>query len=139
VDKVGDCFLYTKVWIQSNPFAGYRIAQVRVVFELPNRVIPEVFSTLDTPPKHLAYVEWFTSLLARPDPKHGMYRVSRLTENSRRSASVITIESIIRSVHLIPQFGPVMPQEWNSFTVLERCNSFYVNPFADVHSYLTFV
>jgi len=28
-----------------------------VVFELPTRVIPEVFSTLDSPPKHLAYVE----------------------------------------------------------------------------------
>ena len=110
-----------------------------MVFELPNRVIPEVFSTLDTPPGHLAYVEWFTPLPRRPDPKHGMYRVSRVMENGRRSASVIPVESIIQSVHLIPQFGPVVPREWHSFTVLELCNSFYVNPFADVHSYLTFV
>jgi len=109
-----------------------------VVFELPNRVIPEMFGSLNTPPKHLAYVEWFTPLPATPDPKHGMYRVSRLTENGRRSASVITIGSIVRSIHLIPQFGPVVPREWNSFTVLELCNSFYINPFADVHSYLTF-
>ena len=139
MDKVSDCFGYAEAWTQSNPISGYRIAQVHVVFELPNRVIPEVFSTLDTPPKHLVYVEWFTSLPARPDPKHGMYRVSRLTENGQQSASVISIESIICSVHLIPQFGPVMPQGWNSFTVLERCNTFYVNPFANVHSYLTFV
>jgi len=67
-----------------------------------------------------------------------MYRVSRLAVNGHRSASIIRVETIIRSVHLIPQFGPVMPQEWNSFTVLELCNSFYINPFADVHSYLTF-
>ncbi len=138
MDKVSARFSYTEIWIQSNPFSGYQIAQVRVVFELPNRVIPEVFSLLDTPPKYLAYVEWFTPLPAIPDPKHGMYRVSRLTENGHRSASIITVESIVRSIHLIPHFGPVMPREWNSFTVLELCNTFYVNPFADVHSYLTF-
>ena len=131
--KVSDCFGYAEAWIQSNPISGYQIAQVHVVFELPNRVIPEVFSSPDTPPKHLAYIEWFTPLLATPDPKHGMYRVSRLTENGRRSASIIRVESIVHSVHLIPHFGPVMPQEWNSFTVLELCNTF-----ADVHSYLTF-
>lgn len=139
MDKVRDSFVSTEGWIWSNPFSGYRIAQVRIVFELPNRVIPEVFNTLNTPPKHLAYVEWFSPLPARPDPKHGMYRVSRPAEKSRRSASVIAVESIVRSVHLIPQFGPVMPRGCNSFTALELCNSFYVNPFADVHSYLTFV
>ena len=138
MDKVSDCFSSTEVWIQSNPFSGYRIAQVHVVFELPNRVIPEVFSTLDTPPRHLAYVEWFTPLPAMPDPKHGLYKVSKLTENGRRSASIITVESIVRSVHLIPRFGPVVPREWNSFTVLDLCNTFYVNTFANVPSYLTF-
>jgi len=122
----------------SNPFSGYRIGQVHVVFELPDKAIPKVFGSLDTPPKHLAYVEWFTPIPATPDPKHGMYRVSKLMENGCRSASVIRAETIIRSVHLVPQFGPVMPQGWNSFTVLKLCNTFYINPFADVHSYLTF-
>jgi hypothetical protein len=132
----GNCFTL-KLWIQIDPFSDYRIAQVRVVFQLPNRAVPEVFSSLvDTPPKHLAYVEWFTPLPATPDPKHGMYRVSRLTANGFRSASVITVDSIVCSIHLMPHFGPVVPQGWNSFTVLEHCNTFYVNPFADVHSYL---
>ena len=139
VDKVSFYFIRTEVWIWSNLFSGYHIAQVRVVFELPNRVIPEVFSLLDTPPKHLAYVEWFTPIPATPDPKHGMYRMSKLTENGHRSASVIQVDSIVCSVHLIPQFGPVIPWKWNSFTVLELCNTFYVNLFADVQSYLRFV
>jgi len=129
---------FTEVWVEHNPFSGYRIAQVRVVFELPDRVISEVFSNDITPPKHMAYVEWFGPLSARPDTKHGMYRVSRLIENGHRAASVIALKSIVRSVHLIPQFGPVKPQEWNSFTVLDVCNKFYVNPFADVDSFLTF-
>jgi len=109
-----------------------------VVFELPDSAISEVFGPHDTPPKHLAYVEWFTPIPATLDPKHGMYRVSRLMENGHRSASIIRAETIIHSIHLVPQFGPVMPQDWNSFTVLELCNTFYINPFADVHSYLTF-
>jgi hypothetical protein len=119
-----------------NTFSGYRIAQVRVVFQLPSQVIPDVLDT--TPPEHLAYVEWFTNIPATPDPKHGMYRVSRLMVDRQRSASVIPVNLIIRSIHLIPRFGTVIPQEWNSFTVLEECNTFYVNTFADVHSYLTF-
>ena len=62
-----------------------------MVFELPNSIIPEVFNlaTLGDPPKHLAYIEWFTPIPARPDPKYGMYKVSKLIENSHRSASVI--------------------------------------------------
>ena len=136
--EVSDRFLYTEVWVEDNPLSGYRIAQVRVVFELPDRVISEVFSEHITPPKYLAYVEWFSPLPPRPDPKHGMYRVSRLIENGHRAASVIDLKSIVRSVHLIPQFGPVKPREWNSFTVLDLCNKFYINPFADVDSYLTF-
>jgi hypothetical protein len=106
------------------------------VFQIPSRVIPEVLDT--TPPKHLAYVEWFTHIPATPDPKHGMYRVSRLMVDGQRSASIIPLDLIMCSIHLIPRFGPAIPQEWNCFTVLEECNTFYVNMFADVHSYLTF-
>jgi len=111
-----------------------------MVFELPNSIIPEVFNLdmLGHPPKHLAYVEWFTPIPATPDPKHGMYKVSRLIENGHRSASIIRAKTIICSIHLIPQFGPVMPREWNSFMVLDLCNTFYINAFPDVDSYLTF-
>jgi hypothetical protein len=133
-------FIDTEVWMRSNPFSGYRVAQVRVVFELPDRVISEVFTSCGTlaPPRYLAYVEWFTPIPATADHKHGMYRVSRLTENGCWSASIIRVESIVRSIHLVPHFGPVMPQGWNSFTVLELCNTFYINTFADVDSYLRF-
>jgi hypothetical protein len=67
-----------------------------------------------------------------------MYRVTRLTQNDRRRAAVIPVESIIGSVHLLPRFGPIIPPHWNSFSVLDQCNSFYVNPFSDRHNYLIF-
>jgi hypothetical protein len=89
-------------------------------------------------PGHLAYVEWFSSLPATPEAKHSMYKISRLLHNGQRVASIIPVESIIGSVHVIPRMGPVVPPGWSSFTVLDKCQTFYVNPFTDERSYLTF-
>jgi len=36
---------------------GYRVAQVCVVFEIPTKIISEVFRSVDPPPMHLAYIE----------------------------------------------------------------------------------
>jgi hypothetical protein len=118
-------------------YAGVRIAQVRVVFQIPRRAIHDVAPSFDTSP-HLAYVEWFSPLAAAPDPKHKMYKLTRATQNGRRSASIIQVDTILGSVHLFPRFGTTTPREWNNFTVLEQCTSFYVNPFAHVDSYLRF-
>ena len=102
----------TEVWIWSNPFSGYQVAQVCVVFGIPDQVISEVFtSSVDSPPKHLAYVEWFSPIPTTPDLKHGMYRVSRLMESGHRSASVIQVQSIVHSIYLILYFRPVKPHE----------------------------
>ena len=117
---------------------GLRIAQVRVVFQLPNKVIPQVFLSQDTiPPTHLAYVEWFSPIPSTPDSNSLLYKVSRLVQNGRRVASVITVDSIHSSVHLLPRFGED-PPVWNTFSVLELCHSFYINPFSDRDSFLLF-
>ena len=111
-----------------------------MVFQIPRGAVDEVFLSPDiTPPTHLAYVEWFSQLPATPDPIHGMYKVSRLIQNEERHASIIPVESILCSVHLFPRFSPNMPQAWNSSTVLEHCKTFYVNPFVNRQSYMTFV
>ena len=122
----------------TNHYTGLRIAQVRVIFQIPRKAIHEVAPSLETSP-YLAYVEWFSPLTAAPDPKHQMYKVTRTTRRGRRCASVIGVNTILSSVHLFPQFGATTPREWNSFTVLEQCTSFYVNPFGDIDSYLQFV
>ena len=67
-----------------------------------------------------------------------MYKVTRSTRNGGRSAAIIPVESIICSVHLIPQVGPTVPQSWCAFTVLERCQTFFINPFSDKYNYLIF-
>ncbi|KAN0131568.1 hypothetical protein V8E53_010676 [Lactarius tabidus] len=116
---------------------GHRIVQVRVVFEIPKRVVEEVFTAPNTPPPgYLAYVEWFSPIPITRGSNHHLRKVTRLTQNGRRRASIIPVTSIIRSVHLLPVFGPHVPQGWNAFTVLELCNSFYINPFSDRQNYL---
>jgi hypothetical protein len=57
----------------------------------------------------------------------------------RRRATVIPVETILGSIHLLPQFHPTIPPHWKSFTVLEQCNAFYVNPFSDRHNFLLFM
>ncbi|KAF8261591.1 hypothetical protein EI94DRAFT_1605749 [Lactarius quietus] len=117
---------------------GHRITQVRVVFELPNRVIQEVFTTPKTAPEHFAYVEWFSPIPITCGPNHRLYKVTRLAHNGHRRASIIPVSSIVRSVHLFPVFGPPTPKEWTAYKVLELCNSFYINPFSDQDNYLVF-
>jgi hypothetical protein len=73
-----------------------------VVFQIPNRVINQVSLLLDTtPPTYLAYVEWFSPLPSAPDPKHLMYRVTRSTQNGHWCASVVQVDQVLCSVHLI--------------------------------------
>ncbi|KZT19695.1 hypothetical protein NEOLEDRAFT_1077336 [Neolentinus lepideus HHB14362 ss-1] len=116
---------------------GYRVAQVRVVFSLPPRAISLLFPQ-KPPPKYLAYVEWFTPFASSPEPNSHLYRVSRSVNHSGdRLASVIPVLQIRRSVHLYPKWGPSVPREWMSSTVLDKATSFYVNPYLDRHTYMT--
>jgi hypothetical protein len=120
-------------------YSGLQVAQVHAVFHLPNRTVHEVCPSLDTSPAtFLAYVEWFSPLVTIPDPAHHMYRVSRLRKDGEPRGGIIPVDWVLRSIHLLPCFGPVVPQQWSSFTVLDQCQTFYVNPFTDVHSYMSF-
>ena len=110
-----------------------------MVFQIPSSVVNDVFPfPTNAPASHLAYIEWFSPIPATPDPVNHMYRISRLVEDGERRASIIPVELISGSVHLFPRFGPTTPQMWNTYTVLELCSSFYINPFSSKYSYMVF-
>ncbi|KAJ6471532.1 hypothetical protein C8R45DRAFT_1055045 [Mycena sanguinolenta] len=113
--------------------AGYRVGQVRVVFKLSRKITDTLFHGAH-PPRHLAYVEWFSPFPPRPEANHLMYKISRPAETI---ASIIPIENIWRSIHLFPQFGPVVPRAWTSQNVLDMATKFYVSPWSDRHAYIT--
>jgi hypothetical protein len=113
------------------------------VLELPKKWIPDLFPLErgGTVPQYLVYIQWFSPLSATQDGNHLMYKVSHLTEEGHPSASVIPADSILASVHLFPQvgFGQNDMLNMHSFTIMDNCWSFYVNPFSDRDSYLMFL
>ena len=73
---------------------------VNVVFPSPNV----------TRPGHLAYIEWFSPIQATRDPTHQMYRVSRLTENGQRLASVCLLSGFCVAYTYFLDLGKLYPQ-----------------------------
>ena len=53
---------------------GHQIAQIRVIFSLPERLIRKHFTGTGTIPRFFAYIEWFTAFEKRL-PNHGLYRI----------------------------------------------------------------
>ncbi|KAI0833510.1 hypothetical protein BC628DRAFT_1308548 [Trametes gibbosa] len=128
----------TRTWTQSRSLNDVRVAQVRLVFSLPDAALDYLFPTttgLQRPPRHLAYVEWFSKFAATPDRSSQMYKVTRTIEAGERIASILPVGLIERSVHLIPKWTRTVPRHWTSENVLEECNTFYVNRFKDGHTY----
>ena len=119
-----------------NLHQGYRVVQVRVIFRLPNTAM-HLFLAHRKPPRHLAYVEWFSPFPAAPEPGYLMYKVTRTIRDGQRIASILPVQSFRRSVHLFPKCGPSIPQDWTSSTVLDESPGFLVSPFSDRNAYAT--
>ncbi|KAF7377425.1 hypothetical protein MSAN_00164100 [Mycena sanguinolenta] len=118
---------------------GYRVAQVRVVFSIPAASLHNLFPPTISPPKHLAYVEWFSPFSSEPEPHHLLYKLKPSYKNGERLCSIIPVANIRRSIQLLPKFGPVAPKEWTSSNVLEQCPVFFANSLGDRHLYATII
>ncbi|THU98466.1 hypothetical protein K435DRAFT_818868 [Dendrothele bispora CBS 962.96] len=113
-----------------------RVGRIRAIFSLPAGKLETLFASNSMPPKHLAYVEWFTKFNQRPDSYSGLHTVKRQRVSGRGVASaIVPLETLQRSVHLIPKWEGMVPSEWTSESVLDECNVFFLNVFKDDHSY----
>jgi len=118
-------------------FLGFCIGQIRCVFVLPAVALKSWFPGPESP-SHLVYVDWFTPFASiRPGRDHGLYKVSRRVINMKQRSSIIPINLIYQSAHLVPSFGPAAPIEWTSSNVLETASDFYFNSFSDRFTYST--
>ena len=105
------------------------VGQVRIIFQLP----PE-YGQFDIP---LAFVEWYTPL-RHLHPSLGMYQVTRSFQSRYRRASIIPVNQIVRSCHLIPKFGTKVGRTWNAENVLDSADTYYVNPYLRMHDFVLF-
>jgi hypothetical protein len=68
-----------------------------------------------------------------------MYRVQKALRNGEPLASIVPVELIGRSVHLLPKWGRTVPIEWTSDNILDLCPSFFLNSFKDMSTYVNVV
>ncbi|KAJ7155095.1 hypothetical protein C8R46DRAFT_1296282 [Mycena filopes] len=83
------------VWTANTAVAGFRVAQIKAIFQLPNH-----YPVQSSVP--LAYLEWFTPLRT-PDALDGYYHLTRSTRQHRPYAEIITVDRIVRNAMLIPR------------------------------------
>ncbi|KAJ3797272.1 hypothetical protein GGU11DRAFT_816582 [Lentinula aff. detonsa] len=113
-----------------------RIGRVRVVFSLPSDKLDTLLPPNIPPPTHLAYVEWYTRFSRNPEAFSGLYRLKRdVLADGTVAASIVPLDSILRSVHLFPKWGGAVPAGWTSESVLDNAPSFSLSVFKDNHSY----
>ncbi|KAF8337856.1 hypothetical protein F5887DRAFT_1077979 [Amanita rubescens] len=122
---------------EGNTVHTHRVAQVRVVFTIPEAASKLLFGPT-VAPSYLAYVEWFTEFRTHPEPNHGMYKVSHARRGPSRVASIICVTKISQSIHLFPLVGHTISRDLSSDTVLEEVDYFLVNPFNVSDTYVLF-
>ncbi|OBZ69148.1 hypothetical protein A0H81_10933 [Grifola frondosa] len=85
-----------------------------------------------------AVVRWFQRIADEPDEDTGMYIVHPEWRGRSPVTSVIHLDTIVRAAHLIGVYGdkPV-PADLTSHEALDAFRYFYVNKFADHHTFET--
>jgi hypothetical protein len=85
-------------------------------------------------------VEWFKKNPSSPDPLTGMWRVIPEKEyegSTQRKLGVIALDTVIRNVHLEPDFKDAgnteFPLDFDYTTALDAFRAYFVNKYADGH------
>ncbi|KAI5115526.1 hypothetical protein M0805_009629 [Coniferiporia weirii] len=108
---------------------GLQLTRVKVIFTLPFR-----FSAV---PERLAYIEWFRPFRGK-DADSGLHVLSWTRQGGTHQAKVIPLDDIEQSVHLVPKFGREIDPSWNQWTVFNECQSFFMNSYINMHTFLLF-
>jgi len=84
-----------------------------------------------------AMVNWFDRVGDHPDEDTGMWLVrSQINQRHQRTYSIIHVDTIYRAAHLIPVYGKnFVPTELHPNQSYDSFQLFYVNKFADLHSF----
>ncbi|KAF8997257.1 hypothetical protein BDQ17DRAFT_1391906 [Cyathus striatus] len=121
-----DC-IFVANGTNNDGFRGLNAAQVHLFFSF----------TYDDVCYPCAFVHWFDTYGDSPCENTGLWMVEpHFDAFQRRLTSVIHIDTILRSAHLIPVYGPrFIPSHLNFSHSLHAFALYYVNKYADHHSH----
>lgn len=121
---------YDCVYVATGPECGMRgmhVARIRLLFSF----------VYQQKTYRCAFVEWFILSDDEKDPETGMWIVEPEVDNLGHSIrSVIHIDTIICSAHLIPVYGNItLPSIFHFSDSLDAFPAYYVNKYADHHAF----
>lgn len=123
-----DC-VYVEKDANAAGFLGLLVARVNLFFYFQFQEAASEYSC--------ALVQWFSTYGDAPCEDTGMWRVTPdYDERGQRMSSVIHIDSILRSAHLIGVAGTDrLPEAFTYHDSLNAFRLFYVNKYADHHAH----
>jgi hypothetical protein len=106
---------------------GLEVARLRVLFSF----------VIGSARHEVALVEWFSYIGNSPDEDTGMWVVKRKKRpDGSPFMDFICIDKILRSCHLLPIYGSEMiSSDITHVTSLDMFQAYYVNKYADHHSF----
>lgn len=84
-----------------------------------------------------AVVEWFKTVGRSPDPETGMWIVKPDRSSGVRDTTIVHLDAVLRSAHLLPVYGaqyPLIPPNFDHNDSLDAFGAYYVNKYIDHHS-----
>jgi hypothetical protein len=126
---------YDTVFVNMNSAKGMRgldVARVRLLFSFAREGVQYP----------CALVHWFSRVDESPSENTGMWIVEPVAEHpddgGDSRAVVLHLDTIVRAAHLLPVFGHrFVPRTLPFTSTLDAFPTFYVNKFADHHSFET--
>ena len=121
--------------ITSNSLEGCRVGCIRTIFCFLEKDI--YGRTLQYPRYPLAHIEWYKKLKSSPEEVHRMYQVQKPGEIQ---GVILPVVQIRQGCMLLPDFCQLPTSRtdyWSSDSVLDACDSFFLNHWQSRYSYQT--
>lgn len=83
-----------------------------------------------------ALVNWFIPAAEEPDPSTGMWVLKPEVLGGKPTLEVIHIDTVVRGVHLLPQYGSgFLPEDFHYTDALDAFKTYFVNRHIDYHTH----
>ena len=93
---------------------------------------------ITAPINYLLFIEWFSQVCSNSNSNSSFYKVkkSKKIETNELDTDIIPLNLVKQSIQLIPVFPRNSSDiTWTSDTVLDICNTFYINNWTSIRTY----